>query len=426
MDERLAGNPGAHPAPRTASALADALVDARDYTKRIYAHLTPGQEAFPRLPVVNLPRWELGHVGWFQEFWCRRHAPDDPRGQRTPSRIAQADAWWDSARVAHATRWELPLPAWRDIHDYLDATLADTLAALARRPDGEHYFFELALYHEDMHAEALLMTLQTLGLPAPPGYCRERPPATAGAGPRDVAFAGRAVRIGAEPDDVRRRFVFDNEKWAHTVAVAPFALASRCVTNAGYAQFVGDGGYRRPQLWTAEGAAWLAQARAAHPAYWRARDGEWQQRRFDRWLPLAGDEPVLHVNAFEAEAYCAWAGRRLPTEAEWEVAAAATPRAGGANLDHRHGAPVAAASDEPGLQHVLGNAWERTATPFAPYPGFAPDPYAEYSAPWFGDHRVLRGGSFATRSRLVHARFRNFYRPARHDVFAGFRTCPAP
>ena len=99
------------------------------------------------------------------------------------------------------------------------------------------------------------------------------------------------------------------------------------------------------------------------------------------------------------------------------------PRA--ANLDHRGGGPVAAASDEPGLQHILGNVWEWTATPFAPYPGFVPDPYAEYSAPWFGDHRVLRGGSFATRSRLVHARFRNFYRPARHDAFAGFRTCPA-
>ena len=131
----------------------------------------------------------------------------------------------------------------------------------------------------------------------------------------------------------------------------------------------------------------------------------------------------MHVNAFEAEAYCAFAGRRLPSEAEWEFAARHGTQAGEANLDFHREGPVAAGVRDAGLAHLIGNVWEWTATPFAPYPGFAADPYAEYSAPWFGDHRVIRGGSFATRSRLVHARFRNFYRPARHDMFVGFRTC---
>ncbi len=389
----------------------------------MYGHLTAAEREFPQRPTVNLPRWELGHIGWFQEFWCARYAPDDPRGGRTPSRLAQADAWWDSARIDHALRWSLPLPDWAGVHAYLDATLEATLRDLAAGGLDDLYFFALALYHEDMHAEALLMSLQTLALPAP-ALGRDDHAATAGAAPAsDVAFAGGRFRLGAERDDVHRRFVFDNEKWAHDVDVAPFAIASRCVTQREFAAFVADDGYLRPALWSDAGRAWLAATRSGHPAYWRRDGGRWMQRRFDRWVPLADDAPAIHVNAFEAEAYCAWAGRRLPTEAEWEFAAVHGVPAGAANLDHRHAGPVRADADAPGLAHLFGNVWEWTATPFAAYPGFAADPYAEYSAPWFGDHRVLRGGSFATRSRLVHARFRNFYRPARHDMFVGFRTC---
>ncbi|MFO1398344.1 MAG: selenoneine synthase SenA [Burkholderiales bacterium] len=422
MDEGQATGSVKHAAPRTAGALAEALVDARDYTKRMYGHLTAEEREFPQRPTVNLPRWELGHIGWFQEFWCHRCAADDPRAQRTPSRLAQADAWWDSARIPHATRWSLPLPDWAGVHAYLDATLAATLHRVAAGAYDDTYFVELALYHEDMHAEALLMSLQTLALPAPDLGARAAAMAPSHAA-RDVAFAAGRFRLGAERDDVRRRFVFDNEKWAHDVEVAPFALSSRCVTQREFAAFVADGGYRHASLWTGEGRAWREAVAREHPAYWRQQDGQWQQRRFAQWVPLADDAPVMHVNAFEAEAYCAWAGRRLPTEAEWEFAAVHGAHAGDANLDHRHAGPIAAGARGDGLAHLIGNVWEWTATPFAAYPGFAADPYAEYSAPWFGDHRVIRGGSFATRSRLVHARFRNFYRPDRHDMFVGFRTC---
>ncbi len=412
-------------APRSVTALALALQDARNYTQRMYAHLSDAEQQFPQLPTVNPPRWELGHIGWFQEFWCRRYAAGDPRGSRASSRIADADRWWDSSNVPHSSRWQLPLPDWRGIHAYLDDTLSDTLHALSRSRDGERYFFELALYHEDMHVEALLMTLQTLALPVPPQYACA-PAIDIATVATDVPFVGGLFLQGAARGADATRFVFDNEKWGQRVDVAPFALAARCVTNAEYAAFVEESGYARRALWTATGVAWREQHGAAHPVYWRRANGGWEQRRFNAWVPLAPDEPVLHVNAHEADAYCAWAGRRLPTEAEWEFAAATVTRTSIDHLDHVAAAPVPATRGRRGdpLAQLFGNVWEWTASPFEPYPGFAPDPYTDYSAPWFGDHRVVRGGSFATRSRLVHAKFRNFYLPDRADLFVGFRTCP--
>jgi iron(II)-dependent oxidoreductase len=407
--------------------VAAALREARDYTLAIYAHLTPGQEQFPRIPAVNPPRWEVGHVGWFQEYWCLRR---DGHGVAPPC-LPDADRLFDSSNVPHALRWSLPVPAWPAIHRYLDETLSRTLDALHDAHEHRRYFFELALYHEDMHAEALLMTLQTLALPAPEWLLRRNPPRPARtACEGDVAITGGAVPIGT-PRDAHDRFVFDNEKWAHRVTIAPFRIARRCVTNAEFAAFVDDGGYARGSLWTDQGSAWRVSSQRSAPAYWvREGDGApWQARRFDTVEPLDPDAPVQHVNAFEAQAWCRWAGRRLPTEAEWETAAGHMDEAAVAhrrNLDAIYGQSVAAdawpASAAP-VAHMLGNVWEWTSTPFAPYPGFAPDPYADYSAPWFHSHHVVRGGSWATRSRLVHPRFRNFYLPQRHDPFVGFRTC---
>jgi iron(II)-dependent oxidoreductase len=387
---------------RHAQHLAGALAATRARTLSVYAHLGAAEREFPRLAEVNPPRWELGHIGWFQEFWCRRHAADDPAGVRTPSRIAGADALWNSARVPHDARWDLPLPDWDGVLAYVAAVLDDTQEALAAaNARDDLYSAELALLHEDMHAEALLMTLQILALPAPPALeaagAQVAGPAVAMG---DLECAGGAFDQGSSPTDAGRRFVWDNERWSHPVTLAPFAIARRCVTQGEFAAFVDAGGYRRTEFWDDDGLAWLAACSRQTPAHWRRstdRGGGWQQRRFDRWLPLQPDAPMQHVNAHEAAAWCHWARRRLPTEAEWEFAAL-------------HALPA-------------GGVWEWTASPFLPYPGFAPQPYAEYSAPWFGDHRVLRGASWATSPRLAHPRFRNFYVPSRHDPFCGFRSC---
>ena len=295
-----------------------------------------------------------------------------------------------------------------------------------------------------MHTEAYVYTRQTLGYPEPQ-FGGRQPVSDGGALPGDAAVPGGTFRLGAERDAA---FRFDNEKWAHPVGVAPFAIARAPVTNAGFAAFVEDGGYRRRELWSASGWEWRLAAGAERPKYWipHGRDG-FRARRFDRLEPLALHEPIIHVNWFEANAFCAWAGRRLPTEAEWEAAAlgepegdrlAATkrtfpwgespPDARRAILDGWSLGPVevgalAAGDSAFGCRQMLGNVWEWTADAFAPYPGFRPDAYREYSESRFGVTRVLRGGAWATRGRMLTGRYRNFFSPDRRDVLAGFRTC---
>lgn len=418
------------------SQLRAALVDAREWTLAVYAHLTPDQWQVPYLKIVNPPLWEIGHVGWFQEYWCLRQAQE---AAPLPSCLKDADQLFDSRHVPHATRWSLPLPGWDGLLRYLETVLQDTLVALDRSTPEERYFFRLALLHEDMHTEAMLMTLQTLGYPAPAMPSLTFHPATAEPAMADVLLAGGAFHLGSQPGQV---FVFDNEKWAHQVTLPAFSISATTITNKSFADFVDAGGYHVREFWSDTGWQWRESQKVEFPRYWRKDSGIWLVRQFDQWQVLPEEEPMMHANYYEAEAWCRWAGRRLPSEAEWEYAARAGHHVGSdrypwgntqlpfgqASLDNAFSGPVPAKAlaqtDSPnGLRQMIGNVWEWTSSPFTPYPGFSPDPYKEYSEPWFHTHQIMRGGSFCTRARLVHNRFRNFYTPDRSDMFVGFRSC---
>lgn len=371
----------------SAEQLVDRLAQARGRLRALIDCLPPGGWLGPRAEHLNPPLWEYGHIVWFQERWSLRARPD---GGQAPSLVQGADALYDSSSVPHDTRWDLPLLQPAAVDDYA-ARVAEAVAARLRHgfDDELAYFAELSLYHELMHIEAWWMAFQNLGY-APPAL-----PDAGGApsAPR-LAFAAGEVELGSGP---AAGFIFDNEKWPHAVPVAAFDIDAAPLSEADFAAFVDAGGYARQDLWSDAGLAWRSATGARHPLYWRQRGGGWQARRFDRWTPLDPALPMQHVNRYEAEACAAWMGRQLPTAAQWLCAA-------------RH----------PGFR--WGMAWEWLRDPFAPYPGFAPDPYRDYSQPWFHTHGELRGGGPFTDPAFKRPGFRNFYLPHRRDPFAGFRT----
>lgn len=430
-----------------AADLAGLLQDTRERTLALLADLQDAQLDMPYLPLVNPLRWELGHIAFFHETFILREL------ENTAPFMRGVDDMYDSFKVDHEDRWTLPLPSRTQTLDYLQRVLSAAQERLGGHTPSaaETYLYLLSVVHEDMHGEALTYMRQTLNYPAPPldSLPPTALPATLGGGPLpgDVEIPGGIFHLGGTPE---APFLFDNEKWAHVVEVAPFRMARAPVTNAEFATFVEDGGYERRQWWSYQGWVWRSKARAQQPLYWQRQGQQWWRRSFDTWVPLEPYAPVAHVTWYEAEAYCQWAGRRLPTEAEWEMAASAEPTADGsaitgrkrrypwgdevptpehANLDTRFlgGVDVgafAAGDSAFGCRQMAGNVWEWTADAFYPFPGYVVDyPYREYSAPWFGYRKVLKGGAWATRSRLAYNTYRNFFPPARQDVLAGFRTC---
>ncbi|MGI9602885.1 MAG: selenoneine synthase SenA [Acidimicrobiales bacterium] len=391
----------------------------------------------PYATIINPAIWEIAHAAWFAEWFVLR------RLHGAAPLMADVDARYDSAAVPHITRWQLAYPDPETTRTYV----RDVGAALADRVkndqglDSTAYYALYAVMHHDAHTEALTYTRQTLGWSSPPELVREEHaavPVSTG----DLGVDGGRLLLGASR---RQPFVMDNERWAHPVDVAPFSMATTTVTMSQFADFVADGGYQRADLWSSQGWAWRQQVEAAMPVYWRAGDDGFEHRCFDRWRPVADDADLamVHVNWWEADAWCRWAGRRLPREAEWELAATTgadgvkqwwypwgerDPVVTDAALDGTSGGvlPVGSKPDGDGPwghRQLIGNVWEWTATTFEPYPHFEPDAYRDNSEPWFHTRKVLRGGSWATRSRYVRSTFRNYFEPDRRDVFAGFRTC---
>jgi iron(II)-dependent oxidoreductase len=428
--------------------LAANMRNAHQRSMELLEGLTAEQLIGPVLPTVNPLLWEVGHVAWFHEYFIlRREYSHQPL-------LGRGDALYDSITIAHETRWDLPIYPLDEIQSYMDQVCE---VLIGRLGDGladprESFLYQFTTFHEDMHDEAFVWARQTHGYPAPtfmPDGPREEVGSDRGTLMGDAEIPGGWFQMGSPPE---ADFLFDNEKWAHDAFVAPMRMARAPVTNTEFAAFIADGGYERQEYWGADGWRWRSENEAQHPVFWRpigtGQDGKsgWQLRRFDQWLDLPPDEPVIHVNWYEASAWCRWAGRRLPTEAEWEFAATmreglrgglikarypwgdAVPTPGHVNLDGFALGPVdVAAHDEGdsfwGCRQMLGNVWEWTADTFGPFPGFSPDDYKEYSEPLFGDTKVLRGGAWTTRARMASSTYRNFFGPERRDVFAGFRTC---
>ena len=381
-------------------ALIQAMQQARSRTLADAMELTDEQWRVPYHPGIQPVAWDLAHIGWFCEFWLlrgpHRMNQDGTVTADAKGRFFPEDAHYDSARIDHPTRWRLPLYDRAALRDRLGALLEICCARVADGgdSDAELFFPRLALYHELMHQEALSWTRDLLGWPAVEG-CAMR---SVSAAP-PLRHSGGELHLGRGYDEPG--FAFDNEVPGANVELAPFTIDAHPVTCGAFLAFVEAGGYADAGLWPQSAARFRSKLDRSWPERWRRRpDGAFEQRRFDHWQPLALGEPVIHISAYEAEAYCNFIGRRLPRAAEWEAAA------------HEFGADF----------HWGRSVWEWTADPMAPYPGFRPGPYSTYTAPWFHWQREMRGGAFATDALMHDRRYRNFFLPQRTDIFAGFRT----
>jgi iron(II)-dependent oxidoreductase len=387
-------------------------------------------------PLMSPLVWDLAHVGNQEELWLVRDV-----GGREPLR-RDLDELYDAFKHPRSNRPALPLLSPAEARAYVAGVRDKAMDVLDRvRLDGrplvaDGFAFGMIVQHEQQHDETMLAThqLRTGGpvLAAPP------PPPARVPVDGEVLVPGGPFTMGTDTE----AWALDNERPAHRVDVPAFAIDAAPVTNGRYQRFIAAGGYDDPRWWSTAGWTHRQAAGLTAPMHWR-RDGDgWAYTRFGRTEPVVADEPVVHVCFHEAEAYAAWAGRRLPTEAEWEKAARYDPATGRsrrfpwgdeipqprhANLDQRHlsPAPVGAYPDgvSPlGVHQLIGDVWEWTASDFHGYPGFTSFPYREYSEVFFGpDYKVLRGGSFGTDRSACRGTFRNWDYPIRRQIFSGFR-----
>jgi iron(II)-dependent oxidoreductase len=434
-------------AERGSAAAGRALEAGRTRTLDLVAPLDTPALTRQHSPLMSPIVWDLAHIANYEEQWIARvrGCSSDESGER-----AGRDHLYDAIRHPRRTRAALPLPSREETLAYLERVRVATRASLDEHDDEaaaplcrDGYVYWMLAQHEAQHQETILQTIQIAELPYETHLRDDLEPRRLVVPPHGLADASVLVPAGdylIGTDD--RRMAYDNERPAHVVRVERFRIDVAPVTCGAFAAFIADGGYRRRELWCEDGWAWLQESGVRHPASWRRSGDGFVELAFGRRIPLDPSRPVIHVCWYEASAFARWAGKRLPTETEWEVAAAidlergiarrypwgdAAPTREHANLDQRTFGPLPigaypAGRSFFGCEQMLGDVWEWTASEFAPYPGFVAFPYREYSEVHFGHgYKVLRGGSWATRPVAIRNTFRNWDLPQRRQIFAGFR-----
>ncbi|MDX3243398.1 ergothioneine biosynthesis protein EgtB [Streptomyces sp. ME18-1-4] len=431
---------------------AAAAPDAETLRARVLASLTTARERTTLLtscveepdltaqhsPLMSPLVWDLAHIGNQEELWLLR-AVAGHEAMRP-----EIDGLYDAFEHSRAERPSLPLLPPAEARRYaaeVRGRVMDVLESAdfqGTRLTEAGFAFGMIAQHEQQHDETMLITHQLRtgpqALTAP-----DPDPVPLFTGPSEVLVPGGPFTMGTSGEP----WALDNERPAHQREVAAFHIDTTPVTNAAYQAFIEDGGYDEERWWTKEGWAHIRGHGIHAPLFWRRDGGQWLRRRFGVTEVVPPDEPVLHVCWYEADAYARWAGRRLPTEPEWEKAARFDPVTGGsmrypwgdadpgpehANLGQRHLRPAPAGSypagESPlGVRQLIGDVWEWTAGDFLPYPGFRMFPYREYSEVFFGpEYKVLRGGSFAVDPVACRGTFRNWDYPIRRQIFSGFRT----
>lgn len=416
-----------------------ALRGARERTRTLTGCVDEHDLTAQHSPLMSPLVWDLAHIGNQEEQWLLRAVA----GQEALR--PEIDSVYDAFEHPRAERPSLPLLPPAEARGYVADVRGRVLDVLERIPlrggpllDAA-FAFGMIAQHEQQHDETMLITHQLrrgpAALTAPPP-----PDAADGASlPSEVLVPGGPFTMGTSTEP----WALDNERPAHRRVVPAFFIDTAPVTAGAFARFIEDGGYQRRSWWTGPGWRHVREHRLSAPLFWRREGGQWLRRRFGVTEPVRPEEPVVHVSWYEADAYARWAGRRLPSEAEWEKAARhdpaadrsrrypwgdADPTPDHANLGQRHLRPAAAGSyprgaSPLGVRQLIGDVWEWTASDFLPYPGFRAFPYREYSEVFFGDtYKVLRGGSFAVDAVACRGTFRNWDLPVRRQIFSGFRT----
>jgi gamma-glutamyl hercynylcysteine S-oxide synthase len=381
------------------------LEEARRHTLKLVEPLSHEQLNRVYDPILSPLIWDLGHIANFEELWLVQRI-----GGREPLR-GDLGEFYDAIEQPRKIRGELPILRADEVRPYLDQVRARTLEVLdeieldAEDPllaDG--FVYEMLLAHEYQHNETMLQLLQMVESYEPAEFNEAPHKEQTATGPEMVRVEGGRREIGAPAAG----FAYDNERPRHAVELQPFLIDRTPVTNGDYLRFMEETGAQPPMYWERDG------------------EGAWVRTAMGVAWPLDLAEPVVHVSWHEADAFARWAGKRLPTEAEWEAAAQGSSR-DRANLDQLSFgcAPAGAYSDaaaDCGAVQMLGDVWEWTSSDFTAYPGFEAFPYPEYSEVFFGDtYKVLRGGAWATRRDVIRTSFRNWDLPDRRQIFAGIR-----